>query len=1355
MKIILRSHSSLILKFLLAILASILLSGLITVSSLSETFYPDLIISDIWTIEDNLCFQVKNIGLGDAMPEHVSQLWVNDFEFLSGSIETVLSPGERFNICQQKWSCPGDYALLFAQADIKLNVSESDENNNSYQEEWVCDKTAPVILEGPFVEKTGDTSVKVTWKTDEPGDSDLIYDFLANTYRFAVVNIDQTTDHMLELFNLTPATSYQYQVSTRDSSGNVGKSKVLYFYVDPLIDTKPPINGSPNLTRIQSPFVRFHATLPASDDQEVEHVELFLDDTLIGSDYSSDGSGNFGVELVPGSIGLSHLDFFADHIITTIAQDRYGLITKNSYAWSPTPEPMDGELEIVSPGEDTIFYFSEDTTPAGTEISFSVYAAQFSGELCPPPGVGGDLECRHISEPVETIRWTINGETWENHPYATFREYNWNADHVPMGDYPLIVQAIATDGSYLTEHRTIHLRRGTPDLVVSRSVFPEGHAFRVNLNLQNQGTVPVEISTVDDSVLGFQVLDPEDPDYLFQAAYDPLSRLTDIHIDLRTPSSWLILWPDQSKVISYLVVPILSPEYPFEEFSIGSINVQVRMSFSGSIESRSYASLLNQTTDGIRLSSAVETMRSESDYLIVTNPQMIGYFDYGSGLADQLLDRLGELSIAKGGMLGYLEGAPTMHEIEETIETWGQEMQGSGGTPAGYIQDGYLLLVGETNIIPAGAIRFSDHWWWDDLTVGLTDAFYADTLSNLIDPELMVGRIVGNGLADLIIPIETILNMEKGTPGYGYDGTDALLLEGFPRTRNNDATESDFASVTAIIEDKFTVKSIPFVTISTPDYLTRDAAITDFLNYFPGRDILHLAGHGSSSSLDDLWTGDLSGLRNAFGGTNPFVFGVSCLTGRYTESVSLAERFIQAGAAAYFGSTEVSYNNSNRAGSAAIMDRVIPGRSFGSIIKEVKKGFGSDYIWGFIEDYWTAEYNLYGDPEIGENHILFDSSYSSDIESILSSSTNLSYQIPMFDVSYLPNQRDWVEIPGGYWLQDIGQPLVPYVVFEEQIAEGYQVQDVRLVSRSNMTLIGDLDLPIFEDMIDRPSPNETKAPGNPDFWPGYDYNWHILQNSDGSSSLQIQVYPFWYYKEAGEGVFYQDYSFDIITSSTQTRILNLTIDNSTYNFGDEINISTIISNQGIEPQDILLATNIRIMGHEYSVDGLPILLLNDVQGIADIDQTYLTNSLAKGDYLLDVMIYDKNGIMLDSASVPFKMGLYVAKTSNFTISESSIQPGDLISFGLDLVNVGSEVIDGEVILQVFGSERSPVFELTNEITNLVSQENKHVELNWLTPLDLKGNYKVITYFIYGPQTTEPMEIYIQTEKKIYLPIISK
>lgn len=1355
MKFILRCFPKNHLIFKFAILASLVLLGAKTTSIVSETLQPDLIISDIWTYEGDLCYQVRNVGEGTAPAPHDGFLEVDGVPVLTNNFKEVLAPGDRANRCLSEWACTGQSQTLFACADTKNEVSEANENNNYREEIWNCDQTAPKIIKGPLILKKTETSVEIYWETDEAGYPTVEYGQKANQYGMVFTSTQPSIINNITLENLHPGEVYQYRVSTQDLSGNLVVSEDNYFSLGPPSDTEPPKSEAPSFFRIPGPFVRYQVDIPASDNDEVDRMMMYLDESLIGIDYSSDKEGKFGIELVPGSIGTSHLDFFAPHTITTVAIDKYGLATKRFFDWSPSPEPMDGELEIVSPDEDTIFYFPEDTTTAGTDIPFSVYAAQFSGELCPPPGVGGDLECRQISEPVETIQWTINGETWENHPYATFREYHWNADSVPMGDYPLIVQAIAADGSYLTEHRTIHLRQGTPDLVVTRSVIREGHAFRVNLVLLNQGTVPLEISTVDDSVLGFQVLDPDNPDYIFQAVYNPLTRGTDIHIDLRTPSSWFQLSPGQIKTIIYRVVPLLSPEYPMEEFNIGTIPVQVRTNFSGAIETRSYSLLRTQTTDGLRFSNTIETMLTEADYLIVTNPQMIGYFDYGSGLADQLLDRLGELTKAKGGMLGYLEGAPTMHQIDDSIELWGQTMLGSDGTPGGYLRDGYLLLVGETNIIPAGAIRFSDHWYWDDLTVGLTDAFYADTSSNLIDPELMVGRIVGNNLSDLLTPIETILNMEKGTVGYGYDGSHALLLEGFPKTRDGTAIESNFESVTTIVEEKLLSKSIPFITISSPDYETRDEAILDFLNYFPGRDLLHLAGHGSSSSLDDLWTGDLHELKDAFVGSNPFVYAASCLTGRYTESSSLAERFLQAGADLYFGSTEVSFNNSNRAGSAAIFHRIIPGRSFGSIVKEVKIGFGSDYIWGFHEDYWTAEYNLYGDPELGRYPVSIDSSLSSQQKTLISTSTSLSYQIPMFIDTVYPDQQDWIEIPGGYWLEDIGQPLVPYYVIEEEIAEGTQVQDVRLASRSGMTSISNLDLPIFEDMIDSSNSNETKVPGNPEFWPGYDFNWHINQNADGSSSLLIQIFPFWYYKDAGEGIFYQNYTFDIITSPAQLKILNLTVDKSSYNIGDEIKIGSILSNQGLEPQDLILVTDIQMVGHDYSVDGLPIRLLNAVQGIVNVDQSFSTSNLSAGDYLIRAIINKEDGTMVESASIPFKVGVLAAETSNFSVSKFIFHPGDPLIFELDLANVGSEVINGVVDLQVIGSEAIPEVVLMQEIANLDPQKMTHIKFEWLTPFDLDATYRVLSYFVYGPQTTEPMEIYIQVEKNIYLPIISK
>ena len=54
---------------------------------------------------------------------------------------------------------------------------------------------------------------------------------------------------------------------------------------------------------------------------------------------------------------------------------------------------------------------------------------------------------------------------------------------------------------------------------------------------------------------------------------------------------------------------------------------------------------------------------------------------------------------------------PTADEVDDAIEAWGSSMKGSHGVAEHYLSNGYLLLVGETDVIPAHSKRLEPPWY--------------------------------------------------------------------------------------------------------------------------------------------------------------------------------------------------------------------------------------------------------------------------------------------------------------------------------------------------------------------------------------------------------------------------------------------------------------------------------------------------------------------------------------------------------------------------------------------------------------------------------------------------------------------
>ena len=197
------------------------------------------------------------------------------------------------------------------------------------------------------------------------------------------------------------------------------------------------------------------------------------------------------------------------------------------------------------------------------------------------------------------------------------------------------------------------------------------------------------------------------------------------------------------------------------------------------------------------------------------------------------------------------------------------------------------------------------------------------------------------------------------------------------------------------------------------------------------------------------------------------------------------------------------------------------------------------------------EFNLYGDPKygIGEGMCPFpDASVAaSDVQAAAVPTSSLEINIPDYEVTS-SNGLDTARIPGGLMLLEKGLPMVPIYVVTQDYPKGYRVQDVVLAARSGMVTATGLNLPLVGD--DPTSVGENSlaqttrsAPG---WYPEKDFAWEIDEHADGTTTLIVRMYPFYYDAATTDVQFYKDYSFDIRYISPTIEITGLATDKQIY-----------------------------------------------------------------------------------------------------------------------------------------------------------------------------------------------------------------
>ncbi|RLI76604.1 hypothetical protein DRP05_12645 [Archaeoglobales archaeon] len=192
-----------------------------------------------------------------------------------------------------------------------------------------------------------------------------------------------------------------------------------------------------------------------------------------------------------------------------------------------------------------------------------------------------------------------------------------------------------------------------------------------------------------------------------------------------------------------------------------------------------------------------------------------------------------------------------------------------------WTDDGYLLIVGETEIIPSWTKKSRQHYGPDH--VHNTDYPYASTKGKELFPELCIGRIIGNNAAKLIKPIEASLQVWHNQAEFyrnDHPKANAYALAG--GGKHKWIHWSGIKKISEELDDEFDVfKDRCYEGALPMDNFLKHSVDTDVIVYFGhGYD----DGGGWSWGRDpDLTTNTIDSYNVDFGNTKPFVFALADL----------------------------------------------------------------------------------------------------------------------------------------------------------------------------------------------------------------------------------------------------------------------------------------------------------------------------------------------------------------------------------------------------------------------------------------------------------------------------------------------
>ncbi|MGB9717347.1 MAG: PKD domain-containing protein [Thermoproteota archaeon] len=343
---------------------------------------------------------------------------------------------------------------------------------------------------------------------------------------------------------------------------------------------------------------------------------------------------------------------------------------------------------------------------------------------------------------------------------------------------------------------------------------------------------------------------------------------------------------------------------------------------------------------------------------------------------------------------------------------------------------------------------------------------------------------------------------------------------------------------------------------------------------------------------------------------------------------------------------------------------------------------------------------------------------------------------------------DYVDIPGGGTLLIMGKPRVPFYSASIEYPAGCRVQAVTIRERSELTTVKDLNLSMVTWNPDAPSENIPSPEKVEGWYPEKDFGWQVLLDPDGSSTLMISVFPFYYNPGTKEAMFYRHYEFDVAYIFSAISVLNVNTEKPVYDPGEEVTINVFFNNSG-EAKDVIASVLIKRYGLDDVVDGLPLRTLHNVAGQASFTMIWNSKSLPTGDYYVEVMLNDTHGNWLDRRTCMFRLGRSMINVTRFNVEPQHFKIGDEVRISLEALNTGSTALDGKYVFMVQG-ENSTIWNSYQNFTSLSPRSSLKFTSTWNTSSAKKSAlYYVIGYVSYESQTTPPVMIMISTN---YLPI---
>jgi len=131
--------------------------------------------------------------------------------------------------------------------------------------------TTPPVLSGIVASNITTTSAVITWSTNEVSDSQVQYGITTSYGSSSTLDTTLVTSHTRTLSNLSPSTTYNYRVISKDAAGNTATSANSTFTTSSTPDTTPPVISGITAGTLTSTSATITWTTDEASTSQVEY----------------------------------------------------------------------------------------------------------------------------------------------------------------------------------------------------------------------------------------------------------------------------------------------------------------------------------------------------------------------------------------------------------------------------------------------------------------------------------------------------------------------------------------------------------------------------------------------------------------------------------------------------------------------------------------------------------------------------------------------------------------------------------------------------------------------------------------------------------------------------------------------------------------------------------------------------------------------------------------------------------------------------------------------------------------------------------------------------------------------------